>query len=104
MSFGVGMLVCFGVDLFFYEAPTCAPWNFFYVNIVQNVSARYGTSPWHWLFSNALPTMLGSYSILLLHSELHVNDVNQHHRALFTTSPRSCGRRHSKRIVPPFDL
>ena len=62
-SFGIGILVCFCIDFSFYGVPTCTPWNFFYVNIVQNVAERYGTSPWHWLFSNAVPTMLGSYTI-----------------------------------------
>lgn len=59
-SFGIGILVCFWIDFCFYGVPTCPPWKFFYVNIVQNVAERYGTTPWHWLFSNAMPTMLGS--------------------------------------------
>lgn len=39
--------------------------NFARFNVVEGGSARYGTHPWHWYLSNALPTMLLSYAPFL---------------------------------------
>jgi hypothetical protein len=63
LSLALGALMCFFVDFIYYGTPTFPPWNFFYVNIVQGAAARYGISQWHWLFSNALPTMLGTATL-----------------------------------------
>ncbi|GAM22656.1 hypothetical protein SAMD00019534_058310, partial [Acytostelium subglobosum LB1] len=45
------------VDYCFYKEITLVPYNFLYYNIVRNFSALYGTHPFHWYFTNALPVV-----------------------------------------------
>eukprot|EP00762_Andalucia_godoyi_P003148 ANDGO_01140.mRNA.1 GPI mannosyltransferase 3 len=52
------------LDSFYYGQVTVVPWNFVVFNVAKNFSAFYGTHPFHWYFSNALPTLLGPYVIL----------------------------------------
>lgn len=46
--FGV-LTILFGfiVDCWFYGKLVFAPWNYFYVNIVQDAASGFGTSPWY---------------------------------------------------------
>lgn len=41
-------------------------WNFFKVNILNNVAIFYGSNPFHWYLSNGIPVLLTSYLPLFL--------------------------------------
>ena len=55
-------LACLAIDSSCYGAWTCTPCNFVTVNVWHNASALFGTQPWHWNFSQGLPTVLGLYT------------------------------------------
>ena len=38
-----------------------APWNFFRVNVLEGVSANYGTHPSHWYFTQGFPVVAGTF-------------------------------------------
>ena len=41
------------------------PWEFFRFNLLAGASAQYGTHPWHWTFTQGLPTVAASLVPLL---------------------------------------
>lgn len=53
------------VDHWFYGRWVFPPLEFIVFNFFQSGSAIYGTHPWHWYFSNAIPTVTTSLMILL---------------------------------------
>lgn len=57
----VGVACSCGVDYLFYGELTFVPWNFVKFNVAHNISAFYGTHPFHWYFTQGLPTILGSF-------------------------------------------
>lgn len=57
-TIGVALGV-FADSLFYQEAWTISPLNFLYFNVYRNVSSLFGTQPFHWNFSEGLPTILG---------------------------------------------
>lgn len=67
--------------------------NFARFNVVEGGSAQYGTHPWHWYLSNALPTMLLSYAPFLpigiaVHNDAR-RGVGQHHTPLWLVAASS---------------
>ncbi|KAK3818018.1 MAG: Alg9-like mannosyltransferase family-domain-containing protein [Linnemannia elongata] len=42
------------------------PINFLRVNVLEGISLFYGSSPWHWYFSQGLPILFGIYIPLVL--------------------------------------
>ena len=59
-------LACLVFDSACYGAWTCTPCNFVKTNVWDNMSAAFGRQPWHWNFSQGLPTVLGLYSPVVL--------------------------------------
>lgn len=57
---------CIIIDSFFYQNFTIVPLNFFMVNVYNNLGVNYGTHPWHWYFSAALPSLIGPLVVPLL--------------------------------------
>lgn len=64
-SFTVLALV-FALDTAFYGQPTFTFWNFLRVN-ASPVSSFYGSSPWHYYFSQALPVLCTTSLPFVLH-------------------------------------
>ena len=65
LPFGVLILqLCILIDTAYYGGIfTFAPWQFFSVNVLQNVASKYfGTKPWHWNFTHGIPLVLGVYT------------------------------------------
>ena len=43
-----------------------APWNFFRVNVLEGVSANYGTHPCHWYFTQGFPVVAGTFLPIMI--------------------------------------
>lgn len=52
------LTLAMGIDSIVYRKLTIAPWNFFQLNVLQNIGSFYGTHPWHWYISQGLPATL----------------------------------------------
>lgn len=66
---GISLLVvgiCILVDSWFYATFTITPLNFFIINVYRNLGVNYGSHPWHWYVSNALPSAFGPLLIAYL--------------------------------------
>ena len=50
--------ISFSVDVFFYRRFVFIPYEFFKINVVENISSFYGTHPFHWYFTQAIPLVL----------------------------------------------
>lgn len=48
ISFLTIFLLGFILDSWFYGNTVLTPWNYFYTNIVENVSSNFGTQPWYY--------------------------------------------------------
>jgi alpha-1,6-mannosyltransferase len=64
----LGLLTSVPIDsLFWQEFPLWPEWRSFYYNTILGNSSNWGTSPWHFYFTNALPRLLiNPLSYLLL--------------------------------------
>ncbi|XP_050672932.1 GPI mannosyltransferase 3 [Leptidea sinapis] len=51
--------VLIGLDSFMYDRLIVTPWEFFKVNIIQDISSFYGEHPWYWYLTQGLPAVLG---------------------------------------------
>ncbi|KAK6497789.1 glycosylphosphatidylinositol anchor biosynthesis [Arthrobotrys musiformis] len=58
------------VDYTFYDRPTLPFVEFYRLNITQSISTFYGTSPWHYYYSQGLPLLLTGYLPLSIYSLL----------------------------------
>lgn len=47
-AFCLFILLGVALDSWFYGELVCAPWNYFYQNIIEGVAAGFGTSPWYY--------------------------------------------------------
>ncbi|XP_053616346.1 GPI mannosyltransferase 3 [Plodia interpunctella] len=56
-------LVCGGalvaLDSYFHGDLVVTPWEFFKLNILQDVASFYGSHPWYWYLTHGLPAVLG---------------------------------------------
>lgn len=52
------MGISLGLDSLFYGRLTSTAWNFLMFNVVTGGSAHFGTHPWHWLWTQGLPSVL----------------------------------------------
>jgi GPI mannosyltransferase 3 len=52
------LAISFAIDVFFYKRWIFIPFEFFKVNVVENISSFYGTHPFHWYFTQAIPLVL----------------------------------------------
>eukprot|EP01126_Amoeba_proteus_P066772 TRINITY_DN9729_c0_g1_i1.p1 TRINITY_DN9729_c0_g1~~TRINITY_DN9729_c0_g1_i1.p1 ORF type:complete len:442 (-),score=58.75 TRINITY_DN9729_c0_g1_i1:178-1503(-) len=57
VTFGVSVLI----DSLWYAKFVIVQSNFLQFNVVSGGANQYGTHPWHWYFSQALPIQLGPY-------------------------------------------
>jgi alpha-1,6-mannosyltransferase len=64
------------VDSFFWRRLSYPELEVFYFNAVLNKSHAWGTLPWHWYFTNALPrTLLGAFPFAILGCLRHGRDL-----------------------------
>ena len=52
------------VDYLFYGRWLCTPWEFVRFNVIEGHSALFGSHPWHWYVSQAIPSTLGAQTFL----------------------------------------
>lgn len=62
----LAVAICTMVDCWFYETLVFAPFEYFRVNILQDVASSYGVFPWHYYFVQILnrPTLLIGISFI----------------------------------------
>ncbi|WP_159475908.1 hypothetical protein [Dyadobacter sp. 3J3] len=51
------LIVCFVgilIDRWFYGEWVLSSWNYFYINLIENKAASFGTAPWWWYFEQLL--------------------------------------------------
>ena len=65
---GAVLLCSAGLDRWMYGEWTLAPYNFLVLNTVHGIAALYGTHPWHWYVTEALPVLLSFSLPLFLHA------------------------------------
>jgi phosphatidylinositol glycan class B len=67
------------IDRFFYKKWFLIPWEFWKVNVLENISEFYGSHPFHWYFTQAIPLVLFTFlpfSILGTADVLHTRKSN----------------------------
>jgi phosphatidylinositol glycan class B len=72
--------VAISFDSWWYGAFTLVPLQFLMFNFVNNFSLFYGWHPWHWYFTNALPSLMGPTLVPILMSVIcavRCNNVKQ---------------------------
>ncbi|KAI5635229.1 alg9-like mannosyltransferase family domain-containing protein [Phthorimaea operculella] len=47
------------LDSYFHGSLIVTPWEFFRINVLQDIASFYGTHPWHWYLTQGLPAVLG---------------------------------------------
>jgi hypothetical protein len=52
------------LDSIYYGGLTFTAWNFFVINVLENLSAAFGVQPWSFYLTETLPEALGTFSIL----------------------------------------
>ena len=52
------ILILIGIDWIMYGEFVFVPWNFVKFNVLRGVGSYYGTHPFHWYITNALPVVL----------------------------------------------
>ncbi len=55
------------VDSHYYGQLALTPYNFYWANVKMDMASLFGRHPWHWNFSNGLPTMLGLYGPMVVY-------------------------------------
>ncbi|KAK6510939.1 glycosylphosphatidylinositol anchor biosynthesis [Arthrobotrys conoides] len=67
------------IDYTFYNRPTLPFIEFYRLNVSQSISSFYGTSPWHYYYSQGLPLLLTGYLPLGIYSFLSgLNDPSSY--------------------------
>lgn len=61
----VWLVMLAAVDYYYYERWTVTPLNFIVFNVWNGHSALFGTHPWHWYISTALPSVFLPYTVIL---------------------------------------
>ena len=102
----VGCLL-FTLDSVYNGAPTLTPLNFLRVNVLSSVSHFYGSAPWHYYLTQALPLLVGPTLPFVLHgSYLTFMESPQHRRLLlytviWTSAVFSCAGHKEWRFLHP---
>lgn len=60
------MLICVGIDTWFYEETVFTPFNYFYQNIVENRAAEFGETPWWDYFKLFIEKAIPPFSLVFL--------------------------------------
>lgn len=60
------MLICVGIDTWFYEETVFTPFNYFYQNIVENRAAEFGETPWWDYFKLFIEKAIPPFSLIFL--------------------------------------
>ncbi|TWU78416.1 dolichyl-P-Man:Man(7)GlcNAc(2)-PP-dolichol alpha-1,6-mannosyltransferase [Metarhizium rileyi] len=58
LSAAASLLISVPIDSYFWQRPLWPELSAFYFNVVQGSSEDWGTSPWHYYFTSALPRLL----------------------------------------------
>lgn len=66
LSFIVAVGVCISIDYWFYGEWLFTPYNYYDVNIVQNIAAHFGVSPWWYYFELFIMNGVPPISVVLL--------------------------------------
>lgn len=99
----VGLLVGCVVDRLGFGTWTVVLLNFVRFNVVQNAAGFYGTHPWHWYFSQALPIMcfstipflvLGLFPLLFSAQQLQRNQSGSRFHHFHDDSLEENERKH----------
>jgi phosphatidylinositol glycan class B len=61
----ITMAICICIDRWFYGAWVFTPYNYFNVNIIQNVAASFGTDPWWKYFELFIVMVIPPLSLVL---------------------------------------
>lgn len=78
---GAVVTLTVGVDSWYYGELVVVPWRFVHFNVVTGLSSHYGTLPWHWYLSQALPVTLTTHMLPLILAV--VSQTSRHRNLLF---------------------
>lgn len=57
----IALLSMILIDRWGYGTWTNVPYNFFRINVIENVSAEYGVHVWHWYITECIPAITGTW-------------------------------------------
>lgn len=64
---GIGVLrLGMSLDTWYYGKFVCTPWNYFTVNIVEDVAADYGVTPWYMYFYYIVKSTFWPFGVLII--------------------------------------
>lgn len=97
------------IDSYVYGQFIVTPYEFFKLNVLENVGSTYGVQPWHWYFTVGLPTILGPFTIpfvigvvqTLRNHQKYPDRVNLLIATLFSLIVYSCLAHKEFRFVLP---
>lgn len=108
----IGLIVggiAVALDSYAYGRFIITPYEFFKLNVLENVGSFYGIQPWYWYFSVGLPTILGPFTIPFLFAvaqtlqnrDIYPDRFNLLIATLFTLIVYSCLTHKEFRFVLP---
>lgn len=97
------------IDSYAYGQFIVTPYEFFKVNVLENVGSSYGQHPWHWYFTVGLPTILGPFTLPFLvavvqtlqHRHIYPDRCNLLIAILFALGVYSCISHKEFRFILP---
>lgn len=71
ISFIVALIISVPVDSYFWQKPVWPELWGFYFNVFQGSASEWGTSPWYWYLTSALPKLISPpFGLLLVYAAL----------------------------------